>query len=57
MTSNSQIPAIKRFGSGLGTTLLCLGTVAFILPFLFTVVTSLRTAADVAKSPWASRTR
>jgi len=67
MTSTSQISAsapvsapvsapsrpnpLKRFGSGLGTTLLCLGTIAFILPFLFTVVTSLRTAADVAKSP------
>ncbi|WP_217552926.1 carbohydrate ABC transporter permease [Streptomyces sp. GbtcB6] len=40
-----------RLGSGLGTALLWLGTVLFVLPFLFTVVTSLRTAADVARAP------
>ncbi|MFJ9712944.1 carbohydrate ABC transporter permease [Streptomyces sp. NPDC101234] len=41
----------RRLAGGLGTALLCLGTVLFVLPFLFTVVTSLRTAADVARSP------
>ncbi|MEU6198936.1 carbohydrate ABC transporter permease [Streptomyces sp. NPDC047061] len=40
-----------RPGSGLGTALLWVGTVLFVLPFLFTVVTSLRTAADVARAP------
>ena len=42
---------LRRLGAGLGTVLLCLGTLLFVLPFLFTVVTSLRTAADVARSP------
>ncbi|MDX3247124.1 carbohydrate ABC transporter permease [Streptomyces sp. ME18-1-4] len=35
----------------LGTALLCLGVLVFVLPFLFTIVTSLRTAADVARAP------
>jgi raffinose/stachyose/melibiose transport system permease protein len=35
----------------LGTALLCLGVLVFALPFLFTIVTSLRTAADVAQAP------
>jgi ABC-type glycerol-3-phosphate transport system permease component len=43
--------ALRRLGGGVGTVLLCLGTLLFVLPFLFTVVTSLRTAADVARSP------
>lgn len=42
---------LRRLLGGLGTVLLCLGTLLFVLPFLFTVVTSLRTAADVARSP------
>lgn len=42
---------LRRLAGGLGTALLCLGTLLFVLPFLFTVVTSLRTAADVARSP------
>jgi raffinose/stachyose/melibiose transport system permease protein len=42
---------LSRLTGGLGTVLLCLGSVVFVLPFLFTVVTSLRTAADVARSP------
>ncbi|MCX4882588.1 carbohydrate ABC transporter permease [Streptomyces sp. NBC_00847] len=42
---------LRRLTGGLGTVLLCLGTVLFVLPFVFTVVTSLRTAADVARSP------
>ncbi|MBK6019244.1 carbohydrate ABC transporter permease, partial [Streptomyces sp. MBT53] len=37
--------------TALGTTALTLGTVLFVLPFVFTIVTSLRTAADVARSP------
>ncbi|MEU9329643.1 carbohydrate ABC transporter permease [Streptomyces canus] len=41
----------RRTSGTLGTALLCLGTLTFVLPFLFTVVTSLRTAADVARSP------
>lgn len=41
----------RRLAAGLGTTVLCLGTVLFVLPFVFTIVTSLRTAADVARSP------
>ncbi|MFF7792834.1 ABC transporter permease subunit [Streptomyces sp. NPDC007991] len=41
----------RRTSGTLGTVLLCLGTLTFVLPFLFTVVTSLRTAADVARSP------
>ncbi|MGW0709406.1 carbohydrate ABC transporter permease [Streptomyces sp. NPDC002643] len=42
---------VRRVGGPLGTVLLCLGVLVFVLPFLFTVVTSLRTAADVAQSP------
>ncbi|WP_327312501.1 carbohydrate ABC transporter permease [Streptomyces sp. NBC_01235] len=42
---------LRRLAGGLGTALLSLGTLLFVLPFLFTVVTSLRTAADVARSP------
>ncbi|WP_262059423.1 carbohydrate ABC transporter permease [Streptomyces sp. STR69] len=41
----------RRLATGLGTTALTLGTVLFVLPFVFTIVTSLRTAADVARSP------
>jgi len=41
----------RRLAAGLGTTALTLGTVLFVLPFVFTIVTSLRTAADVARSP------
>lgn len=44
-------PLWRRTADALGTVLLCLGTLAFILPFLFTVITSLRTAADVARAP------
>ncbi|MFC5665218.1 carbohydrate ABC transporter permease [Kitasatospora misakiensis] len=42
---------LRRATRPLGTGLLCLGTLLFVLPFLFTVTTSLRTAADVARSP------
>jgi raffinose/stachyose/melibiose transport system permease protein len=42
---------LRRAAHRLGTGLLCLGTVLFVLPFLFTITTSLRTAADVARSP------
>jgi raffinose/stachyose/melibiose transport system permease protein len=41
----------RRTSGTLGTVLLCVGTLTFVLPFLFTVVTSLRTAADVARAP------
>ncbi|MFJ9633655.1 carbohydrate ABC transporter permease [Streptomyces sp. NPDC091280] len=41
----------RRLATGLGTTALVLGTVLFVLPFVFTIVTSLRTAADVARAP------
>lgn len=50
-TGGASPNPLRRLGSGLGTVLLCLGTLLFVLPFLFTVVTSLRTAADVAQSP------
>lgn len=56
LTGAASPHPLRRLGGGLGTVLLCLGTLLFVLPFLFTVVTSLRTAADVARSPWASRT-
>lgn len=56
-TSGTSRTPLRRLTTGLGTVLLCLGTLLFVLPFLFTVVTSLRTAADVARSRWASRTR
>ncbi|WP_035841554.1 carbohydrate ABC transporter permease [Kitasatospora azatica] len=42
---------LRRVRGPLGTALLCLGTVLFVLPFLFTITTSLRTAADVTRSP------
>lgn len=42
---------LRRLTGGLGTLALCLGTLLFVLPFLFTVTTSLRTAADVARDP------
>lgn len=42
---------LRRATKSLGTVLLCLGVLVFVLPFLFTVLTSLRTAADVARSP------
>ncbi|MFE7277914.1 carbohydrate ABC transporter permease [Streptomyces sp. NPDC057623] len=53
MTSNSLTPktGYRKITGSLGTGLLCLGVLVFVLPFLFTVVTSLRTAADVAHSP------
>ncbi|WP_150135321.1 carbohydrate ABC transporter permease [Streptomyces hyaluromycini] len=51
LTSPRKPRRTGRLGSGLGTALLWLGTVLFVLPFLFTVVTSLRTAADVARAP------
>ncbi|MEU9167190.1 carbohydrate ABC transporter permease [Streptomyces sp. NPDC048420] len=41
----------RRTVGGLGTALLCLGVLVFVLPFLFTIVTSLRSAADVARAP------
>ncbi|WP_181804446.1 carbohydrate ABC transporter permease [Streptomyces shenzhenensis] len=41
----------RRALHGLGTVLLCLGVLVFVLPFVFTVITSLRTAADVARAP------
>ncbi|MCX5268712.1 carbohydrate ABC transporter permease [Streptomyces sp. NBC_00199] len=41
----------RRAVGGLGTALLCLGVLVFVLPFLFTLITSLRTAADVARAP------
>ncbi|MFJ2605306.1 carbohydrate ABC transporter permease [Streptomyces sp. NPDC091279] len=41
----------RRVAGGVGTAVLCLGTLLFVLPFVFTIVTSLRTAADVARSP------
>ncbi|WP_427921485.1 carbohydrate ABC transporter permease [Streptomyces sp. cg40] len=41
----------RRLATAVGTTALTLGTVLFVLPFVFTIVTSLRTAADVARSP------
>ncbi|WP_405875307.1 carbohydrate ABC transporter permease [Streptomyces sp. NBC_00005] len=50
-TSKPSRGRLRRLTGGLGTVLLCLGTLLFVLPFLFTVVTSLRTAADVARSP------
>ncbi|SES27108.1 carbohydrate ABC transporter membrane protein 2, CUT1 family (TC 3.A.1.1.-) [Streptomyces sp. yr375] len=50
-TSRAPRNPLRRLAGGLGTALLCLGTLLFVLPFLFTVVTSLRTAADVARSP------
>nr|WP_253268096.1 carbohydrate ABC transporter permease [Streptomyces asoensis] len=50
-TSGTSRNPLRRLAGGLGTALLCLGTLLFVLPFLFTVVTSLRTAADVARSP------
>ncbi|KOU57044.1 sugar ABC transporter permease [Streptomyces sp. MMG1533] len=50
-TGTTSPHPLRRLGGGLGTVLLCLGTLLFVLPFLFTVVTSLRTAADVARSP------
>lgn len=41
-----------RRATGLaGTVLLCAAVLVFVLPFLFTLVTSLRTAADVARAP------
>jgi raffinose/stachyose/melibiose transport system permease protein len=58
MTSTEILPpnsaprfGLRRIGSTLGTVLLCLGTLLFVLPFFFTILTSLRTAADVARSP------
>jgi len=58
MTSTETLPpnsaprfGLRRIGSTLGTVLLCLGTLLFVLPFFFTILTSLRTAADVARSP------
>ncbi|MEU6256842.1 carbohydrate ABC transporter permease [Streptomyces sp. NPDC047043] len=50
-TSTACRGRLRRLTGGLGTVLLCLGTLLFVLPFLFTVATSLRTAADVARSP------
>ncbi|MET9506773.1 carbohydrate ABC transporter permease [Streptomyces sp. NPDC006622] len=50
-TSPTSRNPLRRLAGGLGTALLCLGTLLFVLPFLFTVITSLRTAADVARSP------
>ena len=50
-TSTASRGRLRRLTGGLGTVLLCLGTLLFVLPFLFTVATSLRTAADVARSP------
>ncbi|MDX3226713.1 carbohydrate ABC transporter permease [Streptomyces sp. ME19-01-6] len=47
----SSGPALRRAAGALRTVLLCLGVLVFVLPFLFTVVTSLRTAADVAGDP------
>ncbi|NNN32268.1 carbohydrate ABC transporter permease [Streptomyces sp. S3(2020)] len=44
-------PPLRRALGTLGTVLLCLGVLVFVLPFLFTIVTSLRTAADVARAP------
>jgi ABC-type glycerol-3-phosphate transport system permease component len=41
----------RRVTAALGTALLCLGVLVFVLPFLFTILTSLRTAADVARAP------
>lgn len=41
----------RRAVGGLGTVLLCLGVLVFVLPFVFTLITSLRTAADVARAP------
>ncbi|MFJ5305393.1 carbohydrate ABC transporter permease [Streptomyces sp. NPDC088350] len=48
---NSAPWTARRLGAAFGTAVLCLGTVLFVLPFVFTIVTSLRTAADVARSP------
>jgi raffinose/stachyose/melibiose transport system permease protein len=45
------LPLLRRIRSGFGTTMLFLATVLLVLPFLFAVTTSLRTAADVAGSP------
>jgi len=42
---------LRRATKSLGTVLLCVGVLVFVLPFVFTVLTSLRTAADVARSP------
>lgn len=51
-TTSTSLPRTWRKAAGrLGTVALCLGVLVFVLPFLFTVVTSLRTAADVARSP------
>ncbi|MER6961877.1 MULTISPECIES: carbohydrate ABC transporter permease [unclassified Streptomyces] len=50
-TAKAPLDRRRRLTGGLGTVLLCLCTLLFVLPFLFTVVTSLRTAADVARSP------
>ncbi|NEB04280.1 carbohydrate ABC transporter permease [Streptomyces sp. SID13726] len=52
-SADSPAPGTRRRRATglLGTALLCLGVLLFVLPFLFTVVTSLRTAADVAGSP------
>ncbi|MGW0425136.1 carbohydrate ABC transporter permease [Streptomyces sp. NPDC003015] len=47
----SSGPVWRRAAGALGTVLLCLGVLVFVLPFLFTIVTSLRTAADVARAP------
>ncbi|MHC5905069.1 carbohydrate ABC transporter permease [Streptomyces sp. S6] len=51
MTSTSLSSPWRRTLSTAGTILLCLGVLVFVLPFLFTIVTSLRTAADVAREP------
>ncbi|MET8979959.1 carbohydrate ABC transporter permease [Streptomyces sp. NPDC004539] len=51
MTSTSLPSPWRRALSSAGTILLCLGVLVFVLPFLFTIVTSLRTAADVARAP------
>ncbi|CAM5701868.1 carbohydrate ABC transporter permease [Streptomyces canus] len=49
--STAPVPRRRRITRTLGTVLLCLGTLVFVLPFLFTIITSLRTAADVARTP------